>query len=385
MTVMDEVLVPQSYRILAESDLYVAISNASGLPWLQSCPNVERSLVGTIISELGHNMLKYAGGGQLSIGEISQGDQRLIEIVAEDNGPGIVDVEAALRDHVSSGGTLGLGLPGVRRMADAFHIDTAPGLGTRVTVRKCLPVGPVSMPALQMPCESDRFPGSRSNLTIIREAPNDSAAQEVGRGRAPTRGLLARPEIELACRTRPHVAEALSGDAVVVIDGKHMATLVVVDVLGHGPEASTVALQMADLIQARSELALPRLMQFLHAVLQGQRGAAAGLVRLNQASASLSFLGVGNIAIRRLGAHPWSGVSRDGVLGQRLPSLLEQQIDLSAGDVVVMHSDGIKDLRTSELSAQLLLNSAAAIAQHLISKHSRPFDDASCVVLKCRQ
>ena len=60
----------------------------------------------------------------------------LVEIEAVDQGPGIEDAEAALEDHYSSGGTLGLGLPGVRRMMDEFSLESTPGEGTRVTATK---------------------------------------------------------------------------------------------------------------------------------------------------------------------------------------------------------------------------------------------------------
>ena len=59
-----------------------------------------------------------------------------MEVEARDRGPGIVDLDEAMQDHYSSGGTLGLGLPGVKRMMDQLEIDTAPGKGTRVTIRK---------------------------------------------------------------------------------------------------------------------------------------------------------------------------------------------------------------------------------------------------------
>jgi serine/threonine-protein kinase RsbT len=61
-----------------------------------------------------------------------------VEIVVEDDGPGIDDVEQAMRDHFSSSGTLGLGLPGVKRMMDEFAIESQRGRGTRVTIRKWL-------------------------------------------------------------------------------------------------------------------------------------------------------------------------------------------------------------------------------------------------------
>ena len=78
------------------------------------------AMLATAASELGRNMLRYAGGGQLTAAELEERGRRGMEIVATDAGPGIEDVEAAMQDHFSTGGTLGLGLPGVKRMVDDF-------------------------------------------------------------------------------------------------------------------------------------------------------------------------------------------------------------------------------------------------------------------------
>jgi serine/threonine-protein kinase RsbT len=96
----------------------------------------DRARVMTAASELARNIVKYAGRGSLTVRSLKDGRRSGLEIVAEDRGPGIADVEAALTDHFSTGGTLGLGLPGVRRMMDEFEMRTAPGAGTRVAVRK---------------------------------------------------------------------------------------------------------------------------------------------------------------------------------------------------------------------------------------------------------
>lgn len=93
-------------------------------------------MVATAVSELVRNILKYAGRGELRLRRAKGIGRRGIEIEAIDQGPGIADCEAAMLDHVSSGGSLGLGLPGVKRMMDEFTLESAPGEGTRVTVRK---------------------------------------------------------------------------------------------------------------------------------------------------------------------------------------------------------------------------------------------------------
>jgi serine/threonine-protein kinase RsbT len=95
-------------------------------------------MVATAVSELAGNIIKYAVRGEVIVRSVNRRDKKGVEVVVSDNGPGIPDVQQALRDHFSTSGTLGLGLPGVKRMMDEFSIESAPGQGTRVTVRKWL-------------------------------------------------------------------------------------------------------------------------------------------------------------------------------------------------------------------------------------------------------
>ena len=95
-------------------------------------------MLATVASELARNITKYAGSGTLTVASLPEGERQGIKIIAADRGPGIEDIEKAMEDSYSSSGTLGLGLPGVRRMVDEMDIDTAPDRGTTVTVRKYL-------------------------------------------------------------------------------------------------------------------------------------------------------------------------------------------------------------------------------------------------------
>jgi serine/threonine-protein kinase RsbT len=97
---------------------------------------VPRSMIVTAASELATNILKYAGSGELWVRAVERGRSQGLEIVAADRGPGIGDTAQALRDNFSTGGTLGLGLPAVRRLMDEFKLESEVGKGTRVTIRK---------------------------------------------------------------------------------------------------------------------------------------------------------------------------------------------------------------------------------------------------------
>jgi serine/threonine-protein kinase RsbT len=96
--------------------------------------------IATAISELSRNIVEYAREGEILIAMVRAQDngQAGIQIVARDNGPGISDVGLAMKDGYSTSRSLGLGLPGTKRLMDEFEIDSRPGKGTRVTIRKWL-------------------------------------------------------------------------------------------------------------------------------------------------------------------------------------------------------------------------------------------------------
>ena len=96
----------------------------------------DATLVATAISELARNILLYARRGEVAIEPVSSNGRCGLKVIASDEGPGIPDPERAMQDGFSTSGRLGLGLPGVRRLMDEFLLETEPGRGTVVRVRK---------------------------------------------------------------------------------------------------------------------------------------------------------------------------------------------------------------------------------------------------------
>ena len=90
----------------------------------------------TAASELVRNMLKYANGGMVLIEVISQGRDNGIRLIFQDKGPGIADIALAMKDGYSSGKSLGIGLPGAKRLVNEFDIKSTVGTGTTVTIIK---------------------------------------------------------------------------------------------------------------------------------------------------------------------------------------------------------------------------------------------------------
>lgn len=97
---------------------------------------VDQTKMVTAASELARNMVQHGGGGVMRLQSLDDEARRGLRVTFEDQGPGISDVEQALRDGYSSGNGLGLGLGGARRLSDEFAIHTEPGRGTRVTITR---------------------------------------------------------------------------------------------------------------------------------------------------------------------------------------------------------------------------------------------------------
>ena len=95
-------------------------------------------MIATAVSELANNIVKYAGRGEILMDRVIAQHRMGIQVTAWDRGPGIEDVEKVMADHYSTGDTLGLGLPGVKRMMDEFELASTPGEKTTVTFKKWL-------------------------------------------------------------------------------------------------------------------------------------------------------------------------------------------------------------------------------------------------------
>jgi serine/threonine-protein kinase RsbT len=125
-----------SCAIGREVDVHVAIGRARELATVLGFDEIDRTRIEIVILELARNILVHARRGQLRIEPVEVASRRGIVVVAEDDGPGIADIELAMRDGYSTAHTLGAGLPGVRRLMDEFEIESTVGVGTRVRAVK---------------------------------------------------------------------------------------------------------------------------------------------------------------------------------------------------------------------------------------------------------
>jgi serine/threonine-protein kinase RsbT len=129
---------PAECRVVIRSEVDIVTARQQGRALAQRVgfTGSDLTVIATAISELGRNILIYAGSGEIVIMPAQDTGRRGLVVVARDEGPGIADVALALQDGYSTSNGLGLGLPGTRRLMDELEVESALGHGTTVTARK---------------------------------------------------------------------------------------------------------------------------------------------------------------------------------------------------------------------------------------------------------
>lgn len=121
-------------KIDCEADISKAIQAGFDISKKIGFSNTKQSMIATAISELSRNILVYAQTGEIRLTAIKKG----IKVIANDNGPGIENLKLAMTENHSTANTLGIGLPGTKRLMDSFSIESTLGIGTTIIIKKWL-------------------------------------------------------------------------------------------------------------------------------------------------------------------------------------------------------------------------------------------------------
>lgn len=124
-------------------------------------------------------------------------------------------------------------------------------------------------------------------------------------------------------------------------------------------------------------------MQGLHTCLKGTRGAVAALCRINLTNGLFRHVGIGNITLRLLSAQNQHFLSKNGIIGYQISTPQEQQLNLTAGDILILHSDGVKEHIDLYQCRKLLTATSKNLASDMIAHFGKDDDDASCIVVRC--
>lgn len=292
-----------------------------------------------VTSELCTNILKYAERGEIWLSTLaSQGMAYGIDIVAIDRGPGIVNLDAAMKDGFSTGGSLGIGLGTMRRAAALFDVYTAAGMGTAVMLRLHEKKGAV--PA------DDGF--------------------------------------AVASRMTPIRGEIVSGDSWSCLRFGPSLAVAVVDGLGHGPKAAQAAHSAIDAFQRSVRDAGPAMsIELAHQALRSTRGAVMAVACIDPPAQILRFAGLGNISavVHAQGGSVRLG-STDGTVGYGVRKARESTAAWMPRSTLIMNTDGLSSRWNLSRHPGLLACHPVLIAAVLHRDFARNADDATVVVVR---
>lgn len=287
-----------------------------------------------IATELATNVLKHAHHGGALVGRACAGERRGVAIAAWDRGPGM-NLDACLRDGMSTAGTRGAGLGAAQRLATRFDGYTPRGLGSVVTAT-VLPAGP--------PADT-RF--------------------SIGGVCVPYPGL------------------AVCGDAWDAhVDGER-ATILACDGLGHGDGAAAAAAAVIAAFRDAPDAPLAAILERADRAARTTRGAATTVARIDLARRELAVAGVGNVAAWLAGDTVRQLVTQHGTLGQVTPrDIREERREFARGAMLVLCSDGIRSRWNLDGHPGLAGRDPVTIATVLWRDFARGRDDASLVVVR---
>ncbi|MEF3274668.1 MAG: SpoIIE family protein phosphatase [Chloroflexus sp.] len=180
---------------------------------------------------------------------------------------------------------------------------------------------------------------------------------------------------------RPKLGQSVSGDAYVILPYQTDRLIVaVIDGLGGGDAAAEAARRAASVVESHPALDLTDLMRQADRALIGSRGAVMALLRIDASARTAEFVGVGNVGIHVYSDLVIKPISKNGIVGYRLPQLLRLTYTYNSGDTFVLYSDGISSRFITE-SPPDLRQSPQQIADEILARFGKDNDDATVVVV----
>lgn len=294
--------------------------------------------IALLSTELGTNLVKHAGSGELVVHPLRIHDAVGLQILAIDHGPGFKTGYESPEEGKSSTGTLGYGLGGIRRIARVFDIISIKGEGV-VLLCQYWP------PTMQ--------------------------------------GVLDAFDLSFGGVNAPKPGETVSGDSWTIEMVGDRYRIFFAYGLGHGIGASEAAIKGVVLFKKYKTRPLEELVHLLHQGLQSSRGIVLSILEIDLQRHALSHIGVGNISTKIISrAKQQNLLSTNGTVGYHINRLYKNDIELIDKCFIILHSDGIRNDWDNFPFDTLWDHHPSVIAGLLYHRYTRASDDASCVVIK---
>ena len=326
--------VRESHVVSQMADVLIASDAADRLAEDIGFPEIERREIVLAVRELATNIVRHAGQGQLTI----VADDRTLTVIARDHGPGIPNVDLAVQDGYSTGGSLGYGLGTVNRLMHRMVIESRPGDQTTVTA-------------------------SRSRRDVIE--------------------MPAHPRFDVGVATEAKAGGLDNGDQFIVRSWGDTLLVGVIDGVGHGAAAHAAAGAARNYVETHYDQDLDWVMRGTHVACRGTRGVVMALARIRGDRDALEYCSIGNIEARFLGVErPPSLMLRRGILGLNAPEAKVVHAPWPVGATLVLHSDGVSSHWGDRAAGMALTGSAGETAAFLLRKLGKDTDDATVLVVR---
>lgn len=185
---------------------------------------------------------------------------------------------------------------------------------------------------------------------------------------------------------RPLPGFDIGGDTGFICEHGNMVFAALVDIAGHGRKAYDLAVASREFIEKNcKEDDLGKIVRGLHKLLTRTRGAVAGLCLLDTETGAVKCSGIGNISIRVFGQANRHIMLKDGMIGYMMPNPRTETLTLEDGEILIMHSDGVKSHFNLNDMPDIFRQDAKTIAKDVIRVFGKEIDDASCIVLRYRK
>ncbi len=308
--------------------------------------------VAIAVTEVATNIVKHAARGKLVLRTLERDGVGGLEVLALDQGPGIANFGASLRDGQSTAGSLGTGLGAIDRASARMEVFSKVGQGTAFRLEFW------ARPLRQVPAS---FEVGAVCLAKSGEVVSGDAWRMEAHSPSPE-----EPGPETAARNT-----------------RRLHKLLVADGLGHGADAARAARAAVQLLETHLKEEPGEMLRLGHLALASTRGAAVAVASFSADSPDGTFAGVGNIAARveAPGARRQL-VSHNGTVGHALRKVQEFPFEFPPDGILILHSDGLAGHWTLAEYPGLMGKHAALIAGVLYRDHDRGRDDVTVVVIK---
>jgi anti-sigma regulatory factor (Ser/Thr protein kinase) len=304
------------------------------------------------VNELASNLVVHgAVEGNIFIYPIYRCGESGIALVSSDQGPGIASISSVMADHHSTAGSMGCGLGAIKRLMDEFDI--------------------ISTPAEDNKNRTDYNCYKGGTIITGRKWCNKN-----------TNKILCEKKFQWGAVSRALPGFKENGDAYYIKETDSRIFAVVIDALGHGPEAEQASLVALSAIRENDEMAFEKLFPYLHNILNPTRGVALTAISLDKVNHSFVHCAVGNVETRLFPNQTNSPVTRSGILGHgNLPSLRIRSYPWPADGTLIIHSDGISGRWGQLPETDVFKHHPLLVSHFLLRNYERPRDDATVLVI----